>query len=53
MTRNANNAGASPGMYVKVVDKGEDEVPRQIEVHLGFNGGPAVYYPSAVVKMAV
>ncbi|MBI1756192.1 MAG: major capsid protein [Fimbriimonas ginsengisoli] len=53
MTRNATNPNASPGMYNKVIDRGEDSVPRLIEVHMGFNGGPAIYYPSAIVKMSV
>jgi Phage major capsid protein E len=52
-TRNANNPGAAPGMYTKVVDRGESQVPRQIEVHMGFNGGPAIYFPSAIVKLNV
>lgn len=53
MTRNATNPNAQPGMYNKVIDRGEDSVPRVIEVHMGFNGGPAIYYPSAIVKMDV
>ncbi|MBS1716461.1 MAG: major capsid protein [Armatimonadetes bacterium] len=53
MTRNANNVDSGPGMYTKVIDKGELQVPRTIEVHVGFNGGPVVYYPSAIVRMSV
>lgn len=53
MTRNATNQNAAPGMYNKVIDRGEDSVPRVIEVHMGFNGGPAIFYPSAIVKMDV
>lgn len=49
MTRNANNPGMAPGAYMKVIDHGEDRVPRSIEVHDGHNGGPALYMPSAVV----
>lgn len=52
MTRNANNPGAAPGAYMKVVDN-VDTVPRLIEVHDGHNGGPAIYFPSAVVVMSV
>lgn len=53
MTRNANNPGMAPGAYMRVFDRGEERVPRSIEVHDGHNGGPAIYYPSAVVVMTV
>ena len=53
MTRNVNNAGMAPGAYMKVIDRGEIEVPRTIEVHDGHNGGPAMLFPSAVVRMNV
>jgi len=53
MTRNANNPGQAPGAYMKVVDNGEDNVPRSIEVHDGHNGAPRLYWPSAVVIMSV
>jgi hypothetical protein len=53
MTRNANNMDLSPGAYVKVIDRGEMQVPRTIEVHRGFNGGPILYYPSGVIVMKV
>lgn len=53
MTRNANNPNSAPGAYQKIVDKGVDSVPREIEVHDGFNGGAALYFPSAVVVMNV
>lgn len=52
MTRNANNPGAAPGPYMKVVDD-EDAVPRTLVVHDGHNGGPVLLYPSAVVVMDV
>jgi hypothetical protein len=52
LVRNANNPGSAPGMYQKVIDRGEDHVPRSIEIHLGANGGPAIYYPSALVVMS-
>lgn len=53
LTRNAQNQNAGPGMYSKVIDKGEHAVPRVIEVHMGFNGGPVIYYPSAIVQLTV
>lgn len=53
VTRNANNPGLEPDFYQKVVDKGEDQVPRQIDVHDGGNWGPALYFPSAIVVMSV
>jgi hypothetical protein len=53
MTRNANNPNFAPGFYNKVVDEGEDGVPRAIDVHLGFNGHPVIYFPSSVVVMSV
>jgi hypothetical protein len=53
MTRNANNDGAAPGAYQKVFDRGEDTVPRVIEVHDGHNGGPVLYFPGAIVVMDV
>lgn len=52
MTRNANNPGLAPGAYMKIVDE-PDEVPRSLEVHDGHNGGPAIFFPSAVVRMNV
>lgn len=53
MTRNATNPGMAPGMYQKVIDRGENSVPRSIEVHQGHNGGPVLYFPSAIVIMHV
>lgn len=55
MTRNANNPGAAPGPYMRVIDNINTtlEVPRQITVHDGHNGGPVLFYPSAIVRMAV
>jgi hypothetical protein len=45
-----------PGSYAFTVDRangvnGEKRVPANIERHRGHNGGPVIYYPSAVVKM--
>lgn len=53
MTRNVNNPDGAPGAYTKVVDTGEHDVPRRLLVHDGHNGGPVIYYPSAVVVMSV
>jgi hypothetical protein len=53
MTRNANNPGAAPGPYMKVVDNGERAVPREIIVHDGHNGGPILYHPGAIVSISV
>ncbi|MCD9188244.1 MAG: major capsid protein [Pyrinomonadaceae bacterium] len=52
MTRNANNPNMEAGAYMKVVDD-EDDVPRLITVHDGHNGGPRIYFPSAIVRMSV
>lgn len=52
MTRNATNPNLSAGPYMKVVDD-EDDVPRNIKVHDGHNGGPRIYFPSAIVVMSV
>jgi len=53
MTRNANNPGMAPGSYTKVVDNGEREVPRRIDVHAGHNGGPVLKYFGSIVVMNV
>lgn len=53
MTRNVNNGALQPGPYMKVIDRGEDTVPRTIEVHDGHNGGPVIYFPGAIVVMNV
>lgn len=53
MTRNVNNADFAPGAYMKIVDKGEIEVPRNVEVHDGHNGGPAIYYPGSIIVLSV
>jgi hypothetical protein len=38
---------------MKVIDNGDRQVPREVQVHDGFNGGPAIKFPSAVVRMNV
>jgi hypothetical protein len=53
MTRNANNPDMAPGPYMRVIDLGEMKVPRNIEVHDGHNGGPVLYYGSAIVVLNV
>jgi Phage major capsid protein E len=53
MVRNVNNPGMAPGPYMRVIDRGEQEIPRAFEVHDGHNGGPAIKFPSAVVRMNV
>lgn len=58
MTRNLVNPGAMPGSYGFVKDyaagiNAPKEVPPKIEVHRGHNGGPVLYYPSAIVVMTI
>jgi hypothetical protein len=53
MTRNANNPDLGPGRYQKVIDRGENEVPRIIEVHRGHNGGPVLYFPGSIVALTI
>jgi len=53
MTRNIS-AGGAPGSYSYTIDRangrnGEVRTPANIEFHRGHNGGPAFYYPSAVI----
>lgn len=53
MVRNANNANVAPGPYDFVKNRVGETVPPTIEVHSGFNGGPRLYYPSAIIDMDV
>ncbi len=53
MVRNVNNPNMEPGQYTRVIDKGDDEIPRIIEVHNGHNGGPRIYQPGSVVSLNV
>jgi len=57
MTRNANNLNLEPGPYMEVIDRGApgpgQQIPRTIEVHDGHNGGPVIYFPSAIVILTV
>lgn len=52
-TRNGNNPDLGPGPYTRVIDRGEDTIPRTIEVHDGHNGGPVIFYPSGVIILTV
>jgi hypothetical protein len=54
LTLNVNNPGHAPTPYARVFDSRDTEAPpRRIEVHRGFNGGPKLWYPSAIVVMKV
>lgn len=57
MTRNVNNENMAPGAYTFINDSakviGARRVPRSIEIHDGHNGGPIIWYPSAIVRMYV
>src|SRR5206468_1746159 len=53
MTRNPNNLASGVGVYDRVIDHGPMRVPRKIEVHRGFNGGPVLWYTSSIVVMKV
>lgn len=51
-TRNANGTPiGAPEPYTKVIEK--NQVPLELEVHDGFNGGPVIYFPGSVVTMSV
>lgn len=51
MVRNVQNENGAPGRYEQVIDHREQRVPRLIEVHRGHNGGPVVFYGSAMVRI--
>jgi hypothetical protein len=56
MVRNANNPNVTPGPYDFVNNHTSGPaktVPPTIEVHSGFNGGPRIYYPGAIIDMDV
>jgi hypothetical protein len=54
MTRNANNDNVAPGSYAMIEDTMDaNHPPRKIVVHRGHNGGPVIWWPSAVVVMSV
>lgn len=50
------NAASGEYRFIKDYSKGINaplEVPPKIEVHRGFNGGPALFYPNGIVAMSV
>lgn len=51
LTRNASNPDMAPGPYTYVTDSLDTgvKIPRNIRVDDGFNGGPTMEFPSAVV----
>jgi hypothetical protein len=51
--RNVNNADFAAGSYSKVIDRVADSVPRTVEVHRGHNGGPVIYFGSAITIMNI
>lgn len=59
LTRNANNPGYAPGSYDYVEDHsgnapdGSRYIPANIKVHRGNNGGPLLWFPSAIVVLTV
>lgn len=54
-TRNASNPGAAPGPYTYVTDSLDTDrpIPRRLRVDDGFNGGPALFFPSLVIVLTV
>lgn len=55
MTINANNPNRAPGPYTTVADSadGPHPIPREIHVHDGHSGGPALSYPGMIIKMNI
>ena len=58
LTRNGMNPNFAPGPYRLLKDYAQGvnapkEIPPRIEIHRGWNGGPAIFFPSAVVVMSV
>ena len=50
-TLNVNAENGEPGTYMRVIDRSTTEVPAEIEVHDGFNGGPVIYFPGSLVSL--
>lgn len=48
LTKNMNNKDGGSQLYYEVVDHQMGQ-PRKIEVHMGYNGGLAVYQPESVI----
>lgn len=58
MTRNVMNENIGPGPYTIVSDSAQGQgglavVPRVVKVDDGFNGGPAIFFPGAIIVMTV
>lgn len=53
MCRNLQNPNGEAGRYEQIIDRREETVPRTIEVHRGHNGGPVVFYGSAMIRATV
>lgn len=54
MTRNVQNGDGAAGAYYDVIDTiGIKGPPRKIEVHRGWNGGPALFHPGSICVMNV
>ncbi len=55
MVRSASTPGFAPGPYTYVYDSAEhgQPTPRRLEVEKGHNGGPVIFYPSAIVIIDV
>ncbi len=54
LTRNMMNLDFSPGAYSHIIDtRMFGKRPGEIQVHDGYNGGPANYFPSSCVVMSL
>lgn len=51
MTRNAINDSMAPGAYDYVYQM--PEPPKETRVHRGHNGGPRLYFPSAIKRLTI
>lgn len=51
LTRNAVGCEISKGFWQKIIDDCERAIPRKIGLYDGFNGGPAIEYPRAIVVL--
>jgi len=49
ITRNANNLDLSGAPYTRMVDD-PNRIPRQVDVHDGHNGGPALEFPGSILS---
>ena len=53
LTRNVNDLEDGVGPYMRVIDRGETQIPRRIEVHDGMSGGIVLHFPSSIVVATV